>query len=100
MPSAGSGEMLGTWIVPNGEGIASPPPSLVRSGCRGTAWQDEHPAALDTTRPFAGAGCQAGNAVAVMTEGMVNHQNKACPAMPAIIRAKKILLNAPSVVVA
>jgi hypothetical protein len=51
-------------------------------------------------RPFAGSGFQAGTAVAGMTEGMVSHQNMPRPAMPAIIRARKILLNALSVVVA
>ena len=32
IPSAGSGEMFGAKNVPNGEGIARPPPSLKRSG--------------------------------------------------------------------
>jgi hypothetical protein len=53
MPSSESGDMFGTWKVPNGEASASPPPSRCRSGWPGEAWQDAHPAASNTTRPRA-----------------------------------------------
>ena len=74
MPSAGSGEMFGTWKVPNGEGIANPPPSLVRSGCPGVAWHDEQPPALKTVWPLARSGDRAGSASAAMVVGSVSAQ--------------------------
>jgi hypothetical protein len=42
--------------VPNGEAIATPPPSFNRSGWFGTAWQEEHPPALKIISPFAAFG--------------------------------------------
>jgi hypothetical protein len=54
-----SGEMLGTLNVPNGEGMARPPPSFRRSGWPGTAWQEEHPPALNVVRPLARFGAWA-----------------------------------------
>src|SRR4051794_8018046 len=83
MPSFGSGEMLGTLKVPNGEGIGKPPPSFKRSGWFGTAWQEEHPPALNVVRPLARLGVCGGSAFDAMTAGIVSHQKIPKPATPA-----------------
>src|SRR5450631_849126 len=71
--------------------MASPPPSLKRSGWLGTAWQEEHPPALNIINPLTGLGA-AGGAVAGMTgePGAVSHQNAAKAMTPASTALGKI----------
>src|SRR5438034_3600498 len=83
MPSFGSGEILGTLKVPNGDRIGRPPPSFKRSGWFGTAWQEEHPPALNVVRPLARSGVRGGSAFDATTAGIVSHQKIPEPAMPA-----------------
>src|SRR5882757_6640996 len=83
MPSFGSGEMLGTLKVPNGDGIGKPPPSFKRSGWFGTAWHEEHPPALNVVRPLARLGVCGGSAPDATTAGIVSHQKIAKQVMPA-----------------
>src|SRR5476649_472390 len=72
--------------------MASPPPSLVRSGWPGTAWQEEHPPALKVVSPLAALGA-AGRAVAGTTgePGVVNHQKMPKAMVPASATPMKIL---------
>src|SRR3954471_18165779 len=100
MPSFGSGEMLGTWNVPNGEGIARPPPSLRRSGWFGTAWQEEHPPALKVVRPLVRFGWYGGNEVAAITAGIVSHQKMPRPATPARTARRRSRFNIHQPVIA
>src|SRR6185437_16416020 len=82
--------MLGTWNVPNGDGIASPPPSFSRSGWLGTAWQEEQPPALNVVTPLARFGVRGASEAGATTAGTVNHQKMPAPAAPARIKTRKI----------
>src|ERR1700732_4299720 len=73
--------------------MARPPPSRVRSGWAGTAWQEEHPPALKMTCPFARSGVYAGNAAAGTVAGIVRHQNTKKPAAAARTALQKSRRN-------
>src|SRR5216684_3644749 len=73
--------------------MARPPPSLVRSGWPGTAWQEEHPPALNVVSPFARFGAWAGAVTADITGTAVSHQKTPKAVAPARTALRKIRRN-------
>src|SRR6267154_2344090 len=70
--------------------MASPPPSLKRSGWPGTAWQEEHPPALNAVSPLARFGRWNGSVTANAIGVAVSHQNTPKAAAATMMAARKI----------
>src|SRR5580704_14602565 len=83
MPSAGSGEILGTTKVPNGHGNSRPPPSCCRStfcgSLFGVAWHELQPPILNMVLPLSAFGVYCGSANADTVAGIVTIQNTEKP---------------------
>src|SRR6266851_3738045 len=75
--------------------MASPPPSLKRSGWPGTAWQEEHPPALNAVSPLARFGRWNGSATANVVGVAVSHQKTPKAAAPTMMAARKSRRDIP-----
>ena len=61
-----------------------------RSGWLGTAWQEEHPPALNVVRPLAGSACEAEAQPRQRLPEIVSHQKMPTPTAPANITPRRI----------